>query len=440
MKFKSLQKRPNLIFVYTFGLLAFYLFLVGTLLEFFSGLSDSWIITLLCLLVMAYVGSVWLVRALVMMLFYFLRHLSYRDRADIAKRGDLLGRFGLWYLDMQEKLYIQKKSLKEQQKSFSYFVGTLKEPMCVLNHEGKLILWNKAFMNIFGKIDLEQFYWEILRDRDLKSYVQQCLNERDIADKKFLIQGRAFLCGTSFNPDHKEMIILLRDITELYHLDKVKKDLVSNVSHELKTPLTAIKGFTDTLRDMEEDKQKQHYLDVIARHANRLDRIIADLLLLSEVEQDIEVDQQDVDLQELLSFVFEMFAKKAEAKNLQYILDIEGDLPLIKGDVFHLEQAFINLIDNAIKYTEQGQVCVRLIAQSNSVQVDIEDTGLGIPEQDVHRIFERFYMVDKSRSRRVGGTGLGLSIVKTILSRQRAGIELKSELGKGTLIRINFSL
>lgn len=439
MKLKSFQKNPGLIFVYTFGLIFVFLCFAWGVMHFFSGIPDAWILVLIALLGMAYVGSVIVVRMLLLWVFRFLGQISLQDRADMAKRGDLLGRLGLWYLDIQQNLYVQKKSLQEQQEAFLYFVGALKEPLCVLSVDGRLLLWNQAFVDVFGRIETKQFYWEVLAYKELKDFVQKCLDQQGESDREVVIHGHVFLCGASYNPERKEFILLFRDITKLYQLDKIKKDLVSNVSHELKTPLTAIKGFTDTLREEESDPSKQHYLSVIARHVDRLDRIIADLLLLSEVEQSAEVYQEDVHLKDLLQDVVEMFQKNADKKQLQLIIEVDDRVGVIRGDSFRLEQAMINLVDNAIKYTEQGFVKIKAYKKSSEdVVVEIEDSGVGIPQSDLSRIFERFYTVDKSHSRREGGTGLGLSIVKSILQQHHADIKLLSGSGKGTRVVIVF--
>ncbi|MCD6155495.1 MAG: PAS domain-containing sensor histidine kinase, partial [Candidatus Atribacteria bacterium] len=212
---------------------------------------------------------------------------------------------------------------------------------------------------------------------------------------------------------------------------------VVNVSHELRTPLTAIKGYVETLEEEIEGDSKR-YLDIIKRHTERLINIVADLLLLSELEEKgLTQIKEEVNLEKVVKDVFKIFDQKAKEKGLKLNLICEGN-PVVEGDAFKLEQMFINLIDNAIKYTERGEVLVYLKQTDEEVIVKVKDTGIGIPKEHLDRIFERFYVVDKSRSKKLGGTGLGLSIVKHIVLLHNGKIDVKSSPGEGTEFIITF--
>ncbi len=233
-----------------------------------------------------------------------------------------------------------------------------------------------------------------------------------------------------------QLMLFLQDITEEKRLETIKKDFVANVSHELRTPLASIKGYSETLLDGGIDDERTHrdFLGVIDRHATRMSRIIDDLLILSRLESDqMEIVRTEVDLRELLCSTEKSFKKEAKDKGIGITAEIPEDLPKVRGDRDRLEQVVVNLLDNAIKYTPSGG-SVRLKARSagGGVSVDIEDTGIGIPEDDMPRIFERFYRVDKARSRELEGTGLGLAIVKHIIQGHNGKLHVKSTLGEGS--------
>jgi two-component system phosphate regulon sensor histidine kinase PhoR len=229
-----------------------------------------------------------------------------------------------------------------------------------------------------------------------------------------------------------KIVINLRDITDIRNLEKIKRDFVVNVSHELRTPLTAIKGYLETIRVKGDDR---HYLEIVKRHTDRLIRIVEDLLTLSELEEKgIRLENEDVDLKAIVENVVKMFEQKIKEKELGIKIIVEDDLPLVTGDSFKLEQVFINIIDNAIKYTDKGEVIITLRREDGYVRAEVKDTGIGIPEKHLSRIFERFYTVDKSHSRRLGGTGLGLSIVKHIVSLHGGRVDVSSKPGGGTVI------
>ncbi|MCX5810579.1 MAG: ATP-binding protein, partial [Proteobacteria bacterium] len=229
-----------------------------------------------------------------------------------------------------------------------------------------------------------------------------------------------------------ETIVLLHDITDFKNLERMKKEFIANISHELRTPLTAIKGFVETLED-EEDVKNKRYLEIIKRHADRLIHIVGDLLLLSENEEKgAELELEEVSLKNIIENVLKIFENRAKEKNININVTIQDTLPFIQADPFKLEQMFINLIDNAIKYTEEGEITISITENNGLIVINVRDTGIGISNEYLPRIFERFYVVDKSRSKRLGGTGLGLSIVKHIVNLHGGTIDVESTPGKGT--------
>jgi len=223
----------------------------------------------------------------------------------------------------------------------------------------------------------------------------------------------------------------------LRQMDRVRTDFVANVSHELKTPLTSIRGFVETLEDgaINDNENARRFLAIIKKHAERLGNIINDLLRLSELEAGGRMEMAGFDLKGLIDEVVMGFGHSLGIKRQTLSVEAAGGDFVTQGDRDKLEQVFVNLIDNAIKYTKEGgQIKVRLAADGDCLTVAVEDNGIGIPEDDIEHVFERFYRVDKAHSREVGGTGLGLSIAKHIVLAHNGQIRIDSEPGRGTKV------
>jgi two-component system phosphate regulon sensor histidine kinase PhoR len=241
-------------------------------------------------------------------------------------------------------------------------------------------------------------------------------------------------------------ILVFHDVTELKRLENVRADFVANVSHELRTPLTAIRGYAETLlRSPPADpKDAEQFLSIIYRHSERLGRLIDDLLALSDLESGkIQISKERLQATEVIGRVLEIFADQARRKEIALSQKIDPALPPIIGDLDRLQQLLINLVDNALKYTPSGgQVCVSAsLASSDNhqppmVEIAVTDTGCGIPESDLPRLTERFYRVDRTRSRELGGTGLGLAIVKHITQAHGGLLKIESAIQKGTTVRV----
>jgi two-component system phosphate regulon sensor histidine kinase PhoR len=231
-------------------------------------------------------------------------------------------------------------------------------------------------------------------------------------------------------------VAVFHDITRLKQLEKIRQDFVANVSHELRTPLTTIKGYAETLLDgaLKEDLASQ-FVQVIKRHTDRLTKIVEDLLMLSKIEtKEFQLKMEMISLPNLIDDIIDFLKEPAEKKKISLSRhEIHSSLA-IRADRSYLEQVLINLLDNAIKYTpEGGRVIVSVVEKdSKDIQFSIEDNGIGIPNEDLSRIFERFYRVDKGRSKELGGTGLGLSIVKHLVQAHGGRVWVDSQLGKGS--------
>lgn len=231
-------------------------------------------------------------------------------------------------------------------------------------------------------------------------------------------------------------LLVFHDITELRHLERVRQDFVANVSHELRTPLSSIKGYSETLLEsgVKDPKDQKEFLGIIYRESDRLAKLIDDILDLSKIESGkMAMVFLPLDLRPVVKRVCSILENQAAAKSLGISADIPEGLPRLLADEGRLSQVMLNLLDNAVKYTpEKGSIRISAAQDGGFVRVDVSDTGVGIPESDIPRIFERFYRVDKARSRELGGTGLGLSIVKHIVQAHGGQVSVKSAPGKGT--------
>jgi len=231
-------------------------------------------------------------------------------------------------------------------------------------------------------------------------------------------------------------VLVFHDITELRRLERIRQDFVANVSHELRTPVSNIKGYAETLLEgaMDDKENAKEFMGIIYQEASRLSNLIDDLLDLSKIESGrVKMEFIPLDIAPVLKRTFGVLEKTIKEKNLSVSINIPEGLPQVLADEKRLNQVFLNLLDNAVKYTnEGGAINVVAFESGRFVQIDITDTGIGIPEIDLPRIFERFYRVDKARSRELGGTGLGLSIVKHIVLSHGGQVWVKSRPGQGS--------
>jgi two-component system phosphate regulon sensor histidine kinase PhoR len=235
-------------------------------------------------------------------------------------------------------------------------------------------------------------------------------------------------------------VLVVQDVTEATRYQELRKEFVANVSHEFRTPLTLIKGFVETLQDgaVNDPVKSAEFLNTIAKQVDQLTNLVGDLLELSRIESRPGLPRRIlVDPGEIVRRVVELMAPAAAKKNQKISTEIAPDLPLIAGDPDYLHRALSNLVDNAIKYTpEEGVIRVVSRNDGDRVAIDVSDNGIGIPKEDLPRVFERFYRVDKSRSRDMGGTGLGLSIVKHVVQAHDGTVTVESEPGKGSRFRV----
>ncbi|MCX6583416.1 MAG: ATP-binding protein [Candidatus Aminicenantes bacterium] len=329
--------------------------------------------------------------------------------------------------------------LSQNRAELQAIIASMKEGLLVLDANEKITLCNESFEEIIAKKNvLGSAYWEVIRIAGFEEFIKRGFEGDETFYEEVELGMKTFLVG--FNPmkQGEKLVIIFRDITHFKQLEQMKKDFVVNLTHELKTPLTAIKGFIEALEEEENIKNTQ-YVEIIKRHTDRMNLIVSDLLTLSELEDNKrEVVFEPLDLEEITTNILKIYREKIKEKNLELELNIEKNLPGIDGEIFKMEQLLINLVDNAVKYTEEGKIAV-IIGKSEDnrmINIQVKNTGLPIPEKSLPRIFERFYVVDKSRSRKLGGTGLGLSIVKHVALLHKGEISVESTKEKGTVFTI----
>ncbi len=316
----------------------------------------------------------------------------------------------------------------------------------VLDAQKRILYANPFFVKSFPAAGLIEgrSVEEIIGDEFLLGAVERFLSNGKGPDEDIEINEgqRSFKVRLVGLDEGNRLLLFLSDITEEKRVEAIKKDFVANVSHELRTPLASIKGYSETLLDegLGDSDNSKEFLRIIDKHATRMSRLIDDLLILSRLEsQQISVECAPLDMGELIGLSITTFSKQARDKGIELASEVSGELPSALGDRDRLEQVLVNLLDNAIKYTPAGgSVKVSAYIEDGSIRIDVADTGIGIPPKDMPRIFERFYRVDKARSRELGGTGLGLAIVKHIMQVHGNRVWVESELGKGS--RFSFTL
>ncbi|MEW6447904.1 MAG: two-component system histidine kinase PnpS [Bacillota bacterium] len=340
-------------------------------------------------------------------------------------------------------------SLYTEKAQMEAILSSLNEAVLALDSTGKVLLTNPALEAISGVSPEEargKNIIELIRNHELEQLVYKVLSCVSPAreELKFLtpeprvFSARVTPINTSEGPG---VVVVLRDITEQRRLEQVRSEFVANVSHELRTPLTAIRGFVETLREgtVEDPAKAKEFLEIIESETKRLEKLIEDLLSLSRLEdRRTAFIRQQVNIGDVVARLLPVFQKRAQAQNIKLLVEVPPDLPTILADPELIGQVFANLIDNALKFTPEGEIRIKATASPGRIRVDVEDTGIGIPEESLPRVFERFYRVDKARSRASGGTGLGLSIVKHIVEAHGGRVSAESELGKGS--RFSFYL
>lgn len=352
---------------------------------------------------------------------------------------------------MAKQLDDRIKTITRQRNELEAILTSMNEGVIAVDSGRHIVSVNRAASELMG-IEPEKAYGktieEVIRNVELLEFVRKTLNSGKPLESEMLLAGtgeRYFhLHGVSFpagTEKHTGALIVLTDMTRMRHLENIRRDFVSNVSHELRTPVTSIQGFVEALRERQinDPVQVRRYLDIIAKHSDRLNSIIEDLLSLSRLEQESEkreITFEKVKLKHVLETAIELSETKANEKEVRIELECPDEIE-VKINSALLEQAMLNLIDNAIKYSPaQSSIKIIVTKAEEKVSISVQDNGCGIEAKHLERIFERFYVVDKSRSRKLGGTGLGLSIVKHIAHVHSGFVTVKSKPGAGSTFTV----
>ncbi|MGB7947152.1 MAG: ATP-binding protein [Candidatus Binatia bacterium] len=359
--------------------------------------------------------------------------------------------------DMSLRIRDNINDLKSEKEKVDSILRCMVEGLVVIDPKGKVLLINDQAKTMFGVTD-EQIrdgsFVEISRNPEIRAVLREVLafdfSKHTYSKRVSIEDGRWFRVNAVSLKSGKEQasgsILVFHDITEIQRLETVRSDFVANVSHELRTPLTAIRGYVETLLHSPpaNPADANQFLTIIERHAERLSRLTEDLLILSDIESGTrKMTIRTVEPGQLVQRVLEVFWDRAAKKGVTLTYSLPPKSPLIFGDYDRLQQLFINLVDNAIKYTPSGGSVTITATQAPSstpagtaIEIAVTDTGAGIAEKDLPRLTERFYRVDKARSRELGGTGLGLAIVKHIVQAHEGELKIESILNKGTTIRV----
>jgi two-component system phosphate regulon sensor histidine kinase PhoR len=329
------------------------------------------------------------------------------------------------------------EELTEQRNFIKNLVESIDQALAIINPDCSISFANQNYKNII----LDDSHSVSFKDERISEQIKSAFENKSNSSIEIEIDNKAYISTVKVLGSGNQILHLLYDISMLKKVENIKKDFVANVSHELRTPLTAIKGYIETLEE-EVPFEQLRYVETIKKNTERIIHIVDDLLtLMSLADASSKLFVGEVDLNELINQIIPTFKHKLEEKNLKIEVICEPDFPKIYADAFRLEQVFINLVDNAIKYSEKGTIRIELSRKDeDTVKIIVSDEGIGIPLEHQDRIFERFYTVDKSHSRRQGGTGLGLSIVKHIILLHDGNIQVSSEPGKGTKFIIHLPI
>jgi two-component system phosphate regulon sensor histidine kinase PhoR len=344
------------------------------------------------------------------------------------------------------------ETISRQRNQLETVLASMLEGVVAIDSDERIVSINRSAAQLFENEPADcqgKSIEEVIRSPAMQQFIRRSLRTKSSSEEDITVfQNEERVIDVKGSPlldanQHQiGTLMVFHDVTQLRRLENMRRDFVANVSHEIKTPLTAIKGFVETLQqgNVEKTHEKERFLGIIQKHVDRLNSIVEDLLTLSRIEQEderkaISVEESKID--DVFKTAIQLCKAKAEEKKIRIDLDCEKDATAT-FDPALIEQALVNLLDNAIKYSDsQGSVTLKSHQQNYEVIISVQDLGIGIAKKHLPRLFERFYRVDKARSRNMGGTGLGLAIVKHIAQAHGGYVTVESKLGEGSRFRIH---
>lgn len=353
---------------------------------------------------------------------------------------------------MTKRLRIERERVESRKEQLNSILSSMNSGVMVIESSGRILFYNQHFLSLFynqmrtyGEDLLHKSFYMHFKSDVLSDIIYQVEEAEKPVRKEFVLEDEfdtmyLVVKGTPLYKNSKKKygtILVAEDITRMKKLETIRKDFVSNVTHELKTPLTSIRGFVDTLKDgaIEDPVFSKRFLDIIDIETERLSVLVNDILILSEIENAVETGKSMVRVEAVIDEVIELLQKKKK-DSVNLIKEMESPVTDFLCNRDRLKELILNLADNGVKYTNEGTVTIKCWEDEHDLILQFKDTGVGIPEEHLPRLFERFYRVDKGRSRKLGGTGLGLSIVKHITELYKGTIRVESKVGEGTVFTV----
>lgn len=373
------------------------------------------------------------------------------DKKIYVRTRDQIGKLAEAFNIMTHQLKNTITELKQRNVQLESIMSSMINGVIAVDHQYRIMLINKVSYEILDLHEENVLFkpiYDVVRNKSIFEILEKSIENQEfiVGETKFEAKEMKILKVYANSITSKEAVdsnigtlLVIQDITKMKKLELMRKDFVSNVTHELKTPLTSIQGFVDTLRNgaIQDPKVASRFLEIIDVEAERLYRLIQDILSLSEIEnREKEKNLQYNSIKDIVEEVVEVLQREVDKKDIQILIEIPLELPKLFCNRDRIKQLIMNLLDNAIKYTEKGEIKVSCEKVQNQLSIIVQDTGIGVPKEDIPRLFERFYRVDKGRSRKMGGTGLGLSIVKHIVKLYEGKVFVDSQLGIGSKFTI----
>lgn len=373
----------------------------------------------------------------------FLKELSlgeFKNRIFLKKPREFKELSGLLN-KTAEKLEENFQREKQEKEEIAHILENIKEPIAIIKEDGKVSYANNAFLNLFFKDSFSDlYYFQILNNLSVLKILEKHLKDKIDVEEEIKIEDKYFRFILKYLPNLSESLLVFYDITYFKEIIRIKKEIISNISHEIKTPLTVIFGYLEILEENLKNEELEN-VKKLRQQMEKLKKLTEEMLYLSSIEEGRGINKfEPINILEPLREAIENYRGLFEKKGLFIEIEAPVKLPLISGNKELIERLFLNLLDNSLKFTEKGGLFVKVKEEEDFLKIEFEDTGIGIKEEDIPFIFERFFVSEKGRTKERSGFGIGLSIVKHITELHKGKIEVKSQPGRGTSFILNFPI